>query len=505
MTESRTGAFIKNSAATAFYQIIVMASGFILPRLIISSYGSELNGLVNSLTQFITYFNLVESGIAGAGVFALYLPLSEKNHHKISGIVSAVKKYYIQAGFIFTFAVLILAVLYPLFIKANAISPLNMGFLTIILGAKGFMEFFTLAKYRVLLTADQKTFIISLSSAGYLILSTALTACLALLKFNIVAVYLIASFSLLFRSVFLHFYTKKNYADINFKSQPNTKALDKRWSALILQILGSLQLGAPVIIATIITDLKTVSVYSVYNMLMLGVSGVLSIFTGSLSSAFGDIIAKNDLPKLQKAYRDFELSYLMIITVIFSVSFIVIVPIVLIYTSGINDADYNVPLTGFLFVLNALLNNIKVPHGMMVISAGLYKETMLQSSLQGLILIIGGSVLGIFFGLNGILAGSCLSHLFRVIELMFFIPKHVTKLPVKDSLIRDARLILSVFVIYLPFIFLQIHIQSLKELIVLFSVSLVYAIFITLISALLFERQSINNILNRFKSVILHG
>ena len=47
-------------------QIVVMAAGMITPRLMIATYGSEMNGLVSSLNQFISYITLVEAGIGGA-------------------------------------------------------------------------------------------------------------------------------------------------------------------------------------------------------------------------------------------------------------------------------------------------------------------------------------------------------------------------------------------------------------------------------------------------------
>ena len=68
-----------NSMATAIYQVIVMLAGFVTPRILLQFYGSEMNGLVSSINQFITYFSLVEAGIAGAAVYSLYKPLAEKD------------------------------------------------------------------------------------------------------------------------------------------------------------------------------------------------------------------------------------------------------------------------------------------------------------------------------------------------------------------------------------------------------------------------------------------
>ena len=56
-------------------------------------YGSEINGLVSSINQFIVYFNLVEAGLSGAAIYALYKPLAENNHKAINSIVSAARNF----------------------------------------------------------------------------------------------------------------------------------------------------------------------------------------------------------------------------------------------------------------------------------------------------------------------------------------------------------------------------------------------------------------------------
>lgn len=407
-SSSRTKKFFYNSLSTGIYQVVVMIVGFITPRVMLACYGSEINGLVSSITQFITYFNLVEAGISGAAVYALYRPLAEDDHREINGIVSAARIFYIQAGYLFVALVLGMACIYPFLVKTPELAPLLVGMLVVMLGGKGFFEFFTMAKYRALLTADQKTYVISLASIVYAVVNLIVIVVLSLMKVNIVIVYAAALTAFFARSVILAIYVRRNYKYINYKEAPNKQALDKRWDALFLQVLQTVQMGAPAVLATIFTNLKTVSVFTVYNMVLTGINGVLSIFISGLSASFGDVLARNEIKTLQKAYKDFEFSYMSLITVIYAVAFIMIMPFIRLYTTGITDADYNVPLFGFLFVLNGLLYNMKTPQGMLVISAGLYKETRLQTSIQAAILVIGGVIGGYFWGLAGIMAASCL-------------------------------------------------------------------------------------------------
>ena len=118
---------------------------------------------------------------------------------------------------------------------------------------------------------------------------------------------------------------------------------------------------------------------------------------------FGDVIARGEKENLQKTYKEFEYTYYIIITIVYSVTAIMIMPFINIYTKGINDANYNQVLLGILFTINGLLFNLKTPQGMLVISAGLYKETRIQNLIQALIIVVGGVILAPSLGLAGIL------------------------------------------------------------------------------------------------------
>lgn len=501
---SRTKNFFYNSISTAFSQLVLMFAGLITPRIMLRYYGSEINGLVSSINQFIVYFKLVEGGLSGAAIYALYKPLAEKNYKAINGIVSAARKFYTQSGYIFISLIMGLAVFYPLFIKSETLTPLNIGLLIFILGGNGALEFFTLSKYRVLLTADQKTYVISLATTVYIIINTISIVILGAMQVNIVILRFVALLSIFLRSLILMIYSNKKYKFINYNEKPNTKALSKRWDALYMQILGAVHIGAPVVILTLITrDLKLVSLYTIFNMVTASLNGILSIFKSGLSASFGDVIARGEKDILQKSYSEFEFSYYALITIVYSIALITIMPFIRIYTSGIVDINYDVPLIGFLFVLDGLLYNLKTPQGMLVISAGMFKETRIPTTVQGAIVIIMGLILTPFIGIYGVLIASIISNLYRDIDLLFFIPKNLTKLPVLITAKRMLRVIMSVVIICLPFI-LYIDINSngyLGWLINVIPIA-IYACTTVIITSFLFDRESFKKSFNRVMRMV---
>lgn len=499
---NRTRRFIYNSMSTGIYQIVSLVVYFIMPRILLQSYGSEINGLVSSITQFITYFNLAEAGLAGAATYSLYRPLADKNYKAINGIISAAKKFYTKSGIVFTGLVLILSVIYPLVIAVENMDKLSVMCLVAILGAKGFLDFFTLSKYRVLLTADQKTYVISIASSAYVIINFIIISVLASLHFNVVIVYALAIIALFARSIILMVYVKIHYKYINFKEEPDNHALDSRWDVLYLQLLTAVQAGAPTIIATFLLNLKQVSIYSIYNMVIMGITGILSIFISSLSDSFGDILARKEIGLFKRSYEAFEFIFYNIITVVYSVSFIMLLPFIRLYTRNITDANYDVPFVGFLFVLNGLLYCLKTPQGMMVISAGLYKKTRLQSTIQALIIILVGLILTPILGLSGILIGLCASNFYRDIDLLFFIPKQIQCVSWKKTLLRWTRIFAYVLCSCFPFIYFEIKPVSYMQW-VLYSITItVWSIIIIGIGSILCEKDSSLDLYRRIKRII---
>lgn len=502
---NRTKAALYNLVTTGLLQLITIIVSFITPRVMMSEYGSEVNGLITSITLFITYFNLVEAGLAGTAVHALYKPLALKDYKSVSGIVSAAKHFYSQAGYIFVLLTLGMATIYPVFVKTGALTPFYVGVLVLTLGVSGSLEFFTLAKYRVLLTADQKTYVISLASIANVIISTAIIVILVHFNVNVVIVRIVALFSVFVRSLILILYINIRYKYVNYSETPIKESLNKRWDVLYWQITTHIQTGSTVVIATIFTNLATVSVYAVYQLILNGVKALLNVFINGLYTSFGDVIARGQHETLKKVYREFEFVYYNLIAVVFSISMITLMPFIRIYTQGITDTNYDIPLLGFLIILDGLLYTIKVPQGMLVQSAGLYTETKKQVTIQGLIAVAFGVALAPYYGLPGIMVGMLLSNVYRWIDLLFFIPRNVTKLPIRNTLFRQLRVIFAVIVSCIPFFAIE-NIPYSNPLgyvqwVMYGTIVGSYSVFVILIFNLLFDRQEMKNILQRFKSV----
>ena len=77
MKRNRKQLLALNTSSSLFNQVIQIISGFVLPRLILSTYGSDVNGLVSSITQFLQVIAFLELGVGAVVQSSLYKPLVE--------------------------------------------------------------------------------------------------------------------------------------------------------------------------------------------------------------------------------------------------------------------------------------------------------------------------------------------------------------------------------------------------------------------------------------------
>ena len=518
-SNTRTSRFVQNTVFTGAYQLTAMLMGFVTPRLMMLFYGSQVNGLIVSANEFLTYFRLVEAGLAAAAVYSLYKPLSEKDNEGVSAIVSASRQFYNIAGWMFVGLTLLFAVVYPIFVPVETVNGDLMSYLSVMLlicamGISGALEFFTLSRYRVLLTADQRTFMISLASMASLLLQTAVIVVLAYMRVNIILVRLLASLTIVVRPMILSKYVRKEYPQVNAYAKPNKQALSRRWDAMYQQFTTAFHQGAAVMLTTVITrDAAMISVYGTYHMVTIGLWGILKMSTTGIYSGFGDLIVRGQREKFQQAYRDFEYLYLTIAAVLFSVAAILIVPFVVLYTDKITDANYSAPLIGIMVILEAITDHGKMPMDLMISASGKFRETRHHCTAQVLTAVVSGLLLGLWglrtsmtMAVVGILSGIIISNILRAILQLWFVPKHITHLPWRNTLKRILLMFVEVVVIAGPFLmFKLLDINGFFKWITLSVPLLIYATAITLGFGWLFDRESLISLFGRAKFLFQKG
>ncbi|PRR81761.1 lipopolysaccharide biosynthesis protein [Clostridium vincentii] len=386
---------IKNSFYAILFQLIVTIFGFITPRLIIMYYGSEINGLTSSINQVIRCLNLLEAGLAGAAVYELYKYMLVKDYSEINSIVSYANRYYKKIGAIFSTGILITAPIYTFFIVDTELNKYLVLAIFLILGLTGAMEFFIMAKCRIILMADQKSYIISVAMIGSTILYNVIAIILIYMKVNIVLVYTFSLMVNIGRGIILNICVKKIYNDkIYFKEKQNKVVLKKQKYVFIHEIFYTINTTMPLLAINVFYDLTIASIYAIYNITIALINAVLATVYQSVTSSYGNMVIENNIDKENRVFSIFQFWYLFGSAWLLTTAAFLITPFVDLYTRNYTSLDYNMPLMGNMLVIFGAANCIRVIFSIPISTHGFFKETAKYAVVSTIISVIAVVICG---------------------------------------------------------------------------------------------------------------
>lgn len=405
-------------------QILIVVSGLIVPPLMIKEYGSEVNGIVNTIKQLLTYFSVVSLGFGITAQVSLYKPLSDNNWYKINGILSATSRFFNRTGFVFLGIIIISAVLFPLVSKTDTSNEV-LFLLVIIYGIGAMSEFIFISKYKILLAADQKQHILSKIQSQGLLVNTLISVVLILCHSSLLLVQLMATLTYLLRLLLTIRYVKKKYAALDFKVTPNNQALNGKWTAFSYQIAVMINTYTPIIIVAFFCGFKNASVFSIYNMIFFSLTMITAIFSSGFSASFGNMMAKKEVLVLAKTFASFEFIFRNIMFVVYTIALILVIPFMRIYIKSNDGVTYVLPYLAIAFVLHGIIKGMRVPFVTLVEAAGMFKQNNLLNIAEALLNVAISVVLVNSYGLMGVLIGGVISAMLRSLLYVFFTQKHI--------------------------------------------------------------------------------
>ena len=423
MSKKNNSRLFTNMLSYLILQIVNLLVGIVLPRLYLGIYGSEINGAISTVNSFITYFAYLEAGLGLSLIHSLYKPLNQNDSDGVNGILSYSKKQYQKISYIYLVLVILLSSVFPLVSKVNDLSQGEFVALIFVIGFYGAFDFYSMAKYRVLLTADKKEYVISYAMIVAQVLRFVLTWIILQFDISVVLVKIVPIFTLFIRSIVLKIYVDRKYPNVTFKStsKPDDLTVKNRWDALLLQISINTSTALPVLIVSQVLGYKEANVYAVYSLVISAVIAVVSALSSGVSPVFGEkIVLKQNIAGM---YRVYEWGVTFALTLIFSVCSIMVLPFIKLYVSVVDDINYIYASYAVLFSLWGALYSFRIPQTAIINAAALYKETRITNILNLVLQIVLGIVLACFFGINGVLIAMIVAALHRNISMAVIIDR----------------------------------------------------------------------------------
>ena len=488
-----------NTVSSLALQAVTVICGFILPRLILQFYGSEVNGLVQSITQFLGIITLAELGIGQVIQSSLYKPIAKKDNDGISCVVSSGEKFFRKIAIILLFYVAVLVVFYPYIIN-DSHDWLYIATLVLAISISSFAQYYFGIIDKILLNADQRGYIHYFSQIVVLVINT--VACVILVKCGatIQLVKLVTSILFLIRPIAVRLYINKFYA-LNRKIRYTEEPIKQKWNGMVQHIAAFVLDGTDNIVLTLFSTLQSVSIYSVYNIVIYGLRQLYQSAIAGVHSIIGELWAKKEIERLNKIFGFVEITLHFSTVFLFGCTAVLILPFVEVYTYGITDVQYIQPTFAYLIIAAHTCTCLKSTYNMLILAGGHYKQTQKCHIVTATLNIVISVVGVIFWGIVGVALGTLISMAYQLVWMAYYTSQNLLKWPFKNFLKQiclDLLIFALIFfttswikmsdVTYLQWFVMALKVASISFVVVLCVLFLFYRSQITQLFKYIFKR-----------------
>lgn len=354
---------------------------------------------------------------------ALYKPLAEGDAYTVSEVLLEAEQYIRKVALIFIAGVVVFAAIYP-FLTADDFSWLFTFSLILIISLTTFINYYFCYARSVLLEADQKVGIWSIAEISSTVLNTVFAAALIKMGASIHMVKLGSATAFLINPLIIYAYTNRHYRIVR-NVQPKENHIVQRWDALAHEIADFINGNIDVITLTVFTNIREVSVYTVYAYVTTSIRKVILDFVSGFNAAFGDMYARKEFDLMNKNLKLYELILFSVTSIVYSTALVMITPFVLLYTAGITDVSYDRNLFGMLLVFANAFTCFRIPYNSIAQAVGHFKQTKKFAYIEACMNIVISVVCVLKWGIVGVTAGTLFAAAFRSTSFAYYLGKHI--------------------------------------------------------------------------------
>jgi O-antigen/teichoic acid export membrane protein len=415
---------VNNSLRNAFYgvlsRIILIILNFINRTVFIMFLSDELLGVSGLFSDILMMLSLADLGLGVSMAYSFYKPLAEDDKDKISSLIGFYRKMYTYiAAVVFVVGVALTPFLDFFVNTETEIEHLQIYYLIYVLN--------TVASYLFvykssLITADQKNFVVYRFNIIFNIIKHVLQITLLVITRNYFVYLAVIVFCTFFQNIFISREADRLYPYLKEKPKALEKTeQDEVFSNVKAMFLykssGVLLSGTDNIIISKIIGTVFVGFYSNYLLIANSIMVFVDILYSSVTASVGNVIAKESKKKAFEVFQMMQ-SVSLIITFISTVCFGVLIQDFIHLWIG---PKYMLDtLTVWAIILNFYLGGVVHPIWSFREATGMYLKTKYIMAICAVLNIILSIVLGIYFGIGGVVAASAIS---RVSTYFWYEPK----------------------------------------------------------------------------------
>lgn len=412
-----------NTLSSLLKQIVSTICGFILPRLFLTHYGSGVNGLVSSISQFLSFASIFDAGMGVVIEASLYKPLAENDQLGINRILTSGQRFYYKIATIYAIYVVGMIFIYPVAVKSSY-DYFFIATLIVAISISSFGQYCFGVVNSVFLSADQRTYVNSIAYIITIVLNTVMGAILINLNCSVQVVKLVASLTFLLRPIILKIYVEKYY-NVNWHEEYTEEPIKQKWNGFAQHIASLILQNTDIVILSIFSTLENVSIYSVYYLVVHSIQEVINAATVGIRPLLGDMLARKEMQRLERVFSEVECVMHAGTTFVFGMTMIMLVPFIKVYTTGVTDANYDVPLFSFLLCFAYYINCSRYPYQAIIMAAGHFKQTQSSAVIEAVINIIITVICVFRLGLIGVVCGTVIAITYRTIYFVLYLKHNI--------------------------------------------------------------------------------
>ena len=411
MNTSKAKRAVKNVVFSVLVKILTFAVGIVIPRLLIVSYGSATNGLLQTVSSIFTYIGLIFAGVGSAGIQGLYKPLANNDRQEISAVLVAVKQYYRKLLFWFAICSCGFGLLFPLIIQGE----LSFGVVSGVILIEGFsliLTYYFTYTMQTLLTADGRDYVIQLIQFAVFLVTSATKILLILSGVSV----LVLQFAYLLINILqisiYKAYIRRQYPWIDWQATPNHTPLEKRKNFLINGVAWTVFSSTDTVLISAFCGLALTSVYSMYNMVFANLNLILAFFYSSIYFILGQVYHKDQTEYLA-LHDGFESVISGLTFGVLATAYVLILPFLRLYTQNIHDINYIDGYLPILFCVVQILSNARMISGNLINLTNNPQLTNKASIIEVIINLALSILLVNLIGIHGVLIATAVGLLYK--------------------------------------------------------------------------------------------
>lgn len=486
-----------NTMTSLLFEVCTIVCGLILPRLIISAYGSKINGLVNSIAQFLQIISFLDMGVGAVVQSALYKPLAQHNMNEVSRIISSAQKFFSRIALVLTAYVILMMGIYPFIVRRDFGVAYSM-LLVAAMSISYFAQYYFGVVDRLLLLANQEGYVQYLAQIITLVLNTIACVIIIQLGLPIHIVKLATSLIFLIRPFALRAYVNSHYR-IKRKMKYTGEPIRQKWNGVTQHISYVVLTSTDNIVLTLFSTLSNVSIYSVYHLVIYGIKQLFLSMTNGIKAIIGNLWARNDVERLEEVFGITEWLMHTATVFVFCCTWRLILPFVSLFTKNVTDAQYIQPAFATVLILAHAIHCLRIPYNMLILASGAYKEAQNMHILTAVINLVVSIATVHYAGLIGVAIGTLVAMIYQTIWMIVFDSRNNIRWPIRRVIKQVIVDIINVLLIVIATSFVSSEAANYIDWIILAVKMGIICFIIVFISSMVFYRKQVLRALKRIR------